>query len=120
MDLTNEQLLTHLRDVEVLAEDVLADKQVIYHDIRLFDYSFMMPTLECPWQEIVDLDRKRHRNREAIRAIDAACKSHWAGDDSKTWLAMGNSFFRLPAKKATELLKKGTESLRLQLQFHGS
>ena len=28
MDLTNEQLLTHLRDVEVLAEDVLADKQV--------------------------------------------------------------------------------------------
>ena len=31
MDLTNEQLLTHLRDVEVLAEDVLADKQVRYH-----------------------------------------------------------------------------------------
>ena len=28
MDLTNSQLLTHLRDVEVLAEDVLADKQV--------------------------------------------------------------------------------------------
>ena len=62
-------------------------------------------------QEIVDLDRKRHRNREAIRAIDTACKSHWAGEDSKTWLAMGNSFFRLPAKKATELLKKGTSSL---------
>ena len=32
MDLTNEQLLTHLRDVEVLAEDVLADKQV-FHDM---------------------------------------------------------------------------------------
>ena len=25
---TNEQLLTHLRDVEILAEDILADKQV--------------------------------------------------------------------------------------------
>ena len=36
-----------------------------------------------------------------------------------TVLAMGTSFFRLPAKKATELLKKGTESLWL-LQFHGS
>ena len=117
MDLTNEQVLTHLRDVEVLAEDVLADKQVIYHDTRFFDHSFMM-TRNAPLQEIVDLDRKRHRNREAIRAIDAACKSHWAGDDSKTWLAMGNSFFRLPAKKATELLKKGTESQ--WLQFHGS
>ena len=70
-----------------------------------------MMTRNAPWQEIVDLDRKRHRNREAIRAIDSACKSHWAGDESKTWLAMGNSFFRLPAKKATELLKKGTESL---------
>ena len=63
----------------------------------------------------MDLDRKRHRNREAIRAIDSACKSHWAGDDSKTWLAMGNSFFRLPAKKATELLKKGTENLWLHV-----
>ena len=42
MDLTNEQLLTHLRDVEVLAEDVLADKQVTSHDTRLFDHSFMV------------------------------------------------------------------------------
>ena len=28
MAFTNEQLLTNLRDVEVLAEDVLSDKQV--------------------------------------------------------------------------------------------
>ena len=66
-------------------------------------------------QEIVDLDRKRHRNREAIRAIDKACKSHWAGDDSKTWLAMGNSFFRLPNKGAVEMLRTDQTNLDISV-----
>ena len=82
--LTNEQLLIYLKEIELSAEDVLSDKQ-----------------------EIVDLDRRRNSNREALRALDRECAAHWRGDESKTWLAMGNSFLRLPARTAKEMLKTG-------------
>ena len=41
-----DQMLEHLRQLEEAAEEVLSEKQ-----------------------EIVDLDRKRNQNREAIRAL---------------------------------------------------
>ena len=88
--LTNEQLLIYLKEIELAAEDVLSDKQ-----------------------EIVDLDRRRNSNREALRAMDRACADHWRGDESKTWLAMGNSFLRLPSKTAKELLKTGDQTFFL-------
>ena len=82
--MTNEQLLIHLKEIESAAEEVLANKQ-----------------------EIVDLDRKRHQNREALRAIEKSCQNHWKGEDSKTWIAMGNSFFKLPSSKAKSMLQTG-------------
>lgn len=76
--LSNERLLVHIREIEEAAEEVLSDKQ-----------------------EIVDLDRKRCQNREALRAMS----SHL--NEEHQWLAMGNCFFKLPRDKAKNLLEKG-------------
>ena len=79
----NEKLMIYLREVEELAEDILSDKQ-----------------------EIVDLDRKRHANREALSALDKQAKTGWKGDQTKTWVSMNNCFIQLPNKTATGLIKK--------------
>ena len=78
---SSEQLMVHLREIEEAAEEVLSDKQ-----------------------EIVDLDRKRCQNREAIRAMDQHLNH---ASSSSQWLAMGNCFFKLPQDKAKTLLQKG-------------
>ncbi len=77
----SDKVLTHLAEMEAAAEAVLSDKQ-----------------------EIIDLDRKRNLNREAIRGITSASTP---GASSKTWLAMGNCFFQLPTDKAKSMLVKG-------------
>ena len=81
--------MVHLREIEEAAEEVLSDKQ-----------------------EIVDLDRKRCQNREAIRAMShlnhAGAATTTTSSSSSQWLAMGNCFFKLPQDKAkTLLLQKG-------------
>ena len=82
MSKSENDVLALLVDIEKTAEDILTKKQ-----------------------EIIDLDRKRNSNREAIRALEASAKVHYKKDDSKCWLAMGNSFFRLPNKNAVNMLK---------------
>ena len=69
METSDHRILIHLRELEEAAENVLADKQ-----------------------EIVDLDRRRNSNREALAALDKVSKSHWKGDNSGTWLTMNNCF----------------------------
>ena len=82
--------MVHLREIEEAAEEVLSDKQ-----------------------EIVDLDRKRCQNREAIRAMShlnhagATTTAATSSSSSSQWLAMGNCFFKLPQDKAKTLLQKG-------------
>ncbi len=71
------KLLTYLKEVEAAAEDVLADKQ-----------------------EIVDLDRKRHRVREALRAVEKS-------DENKLWMAAGNTFIKMPTETAVDMMKAG-------------
>lgn len=85
-------VLKLLTDIEESAEDILSKKQ-----------------------EIIDLDRKRNSNREAIRALEKDGKSHYKGDNSKCWLAMGNSFFRLPNKNAVNMLKKDQQQLDISV-----
>ena len=84
MELSNTRLLNHLRELEESAEHVLADKQ-----------------------EIIDLDRKRNSNREALSALDKASKSHWKGDESRTWLTMNNCFIQMKTGVAKEIVRKG-------------
>jgi len=82
MSINQQQLLISVQEVEECAEDVLSTKQ-----------------------EIVDLDRKRNANREAIRALEKKEKEHYKGSESKSWLAMGNTFFKLPTGRAMEMMK---------------
>ena len=65
-------------------------------------------------QEVVDLDRKRNSNREAIRALEKMAKEHYK-EASKAWLAMGNSFFRLPNKGAMDMLKTDQTNLDISV-----
>ena len=60
MSKSENDVLALLVDIEKTAEDILTKKQ-----------------------EIVDLDRKRNSNREAIRALEASAKVHYKKDDCK-------------------------------------
>ena len=91
----------HLREIEEAAEEVLSDKQ-----------------------EIVDLDRKRCQNREAIRAMShlnhagaATTTTSSSSSSSSQWLAMGNCFFKLPKDKAKTLLQKDQDRLDTQINI---
>jgi len=81
-----------LAEIELAAEEVLASKQ-----------------------EILDMDRKPNSNREAIRALEKEAKSHYQGEESKSWLAMGNSFFRLPNRSAVDMLKTDQKKLDISV-----
>ena len=84
MEPSNARVLNHLRELEESAEHVLADKQ-----------------------EIIDLDRRRNSNREALSALDKASKSHWKGDESRTWLTMNNCFIQMKTGTAKNLVRQG-------------
>ena len=49
------------------------------------------------------------------RALEKDGKAHYKGDDSKCWLAMGNSFFRLPNRNAVNMLKKDQQQLDISV-----
>lgn len=89
-----DRMLEHLRQIEEAAEEVLSEKQ-----------------------EIVDLDRKRNHNREAIRALSRSSQENTAVNEEKQkcWLAMGNCFFQLPQKKAQTLLQQDQTRLDCEI-----
>ena len=74
--LDQEKLLTYLKEVEEAAENVLSQRQ-----------------------EIIDLDRRRHRTREAMTALKKA-------ESDKCWVAMGNCFLKLPMETTKTMLNK--------------
>ena len=77
------KILTHQFELEQAGEEVLSTKQ-----------------------EIVDLDRKRNQNREALTAMKNDSDS-----SDKQWIVMGNCFFKLPRNHVKELLQKDQERL---------
>ncbi|XP_012693990.1 p53 and DNA damage-regulated protein 1 [Clupea harengus] len=83
MDATAERVLEYLTGVEEAAEDVLSDKQ-----------------------QIVDLDRKRNANREALNAL----RNDLSGD-GKAKVCLGNMFIKLPKDKTKQILEKDQEQL---------
>ncbi|RMB95735.1 hypothetical protein DUI87_27848 [Hirundo rustica rustica] len=76
-------VLRYLAEVEELAEDVLAARQ-----------------------QIVDLDVKRNRNREALRALHKDTEP-----DEKATVCFGNMFIELPKAKTREMLRQDQEEL---------
>ncbi|KAM8996632.1 p53 and DNA damage-regulated protein 1 [Ara ararauna] len=76
-------VLRYLAEVEELAEDVLAARQ-----------------------QIVDLDVKRNRNREALRALHRS-----AEPDGTAMVCFGSMFIELPAAHTRDMLRKDQEHL---------
>lgn len=72
-----DRVVTYLTDLEQVAEEILTDRQTI-----------------------IDYDRKRNANRESLRHLRNA-------SDKKTWIAMGNNFFKLEKVKVEDMIQKG-------------
>ena len=82
-------VLDYLKQVEELAEDVLTDKQ-----------------------QIVDLDKMRNTNREAIRALRTALKSD---PGHKTWMNIGGQFIKYKASDGIKMLESDQDELDNQI-----
>ncbi|PRP86048.1 hypothetical protein PROFUN_05819 [Planoprotostelium fungivorum] len=78
----------NLMKAEVLAEDILIDKQ-----------------------QLIDLDRRRNTNREALRQITDAKKRPLAQQEKKTWLCMRDIFILLPTDTAESFISKDQKML---------
>ncbi|XP_029908556.1 p53 and DNA damage-regulated protein 1 [Myripristis murdjan] len=83
MDATSKRILEYLTEVEEAAEDVLTNKQ-----------------------QIVDLDAKRNRNREALSAL-----RNDIPDSEKVKVCFGNMFIKLPKSKTREMIQRDQEQL---------
>lgn len=71
------KIVTCLTDLEEAAEDILTDRQTI-----------------------IDLDRTRNGNREALRHMKKQ-------EDKKSWCIMGSTFFKLDTESVETILTKG-------------
>jgi chaperonin cofactor prefoldin len=67
--------LEHLIELELTAEEILADRR-----------------------EIIDLDRQRQKMRQAVREL------HRDKMSEKTWLCFGNMFIQFPKQRAKQIL----------------
>ncbi|XP_067361952.1 p53 and DNA damage-regulated protein 1 [Channa argus] len=76
-------VLQYLTEVEEAAEDVLTVKQ-----------------------QIVELDTKRNRNREALNALKTDLS-----DSEKVKVCFGNMFIKFPKSKTREMIHKDQEQL---------
>ena len=77
-----EKTQKYLEEVEEQAESILSDRH-----------------------EIIDLDRRRNSNREAIRGLKNNKFSNQP--NSKEWICIGNMFIKMPKKTATSFIEKG-------------
>ncbi|EDV26028.1 uncharacterized protein TRIADDRAFT_55718 [Trichoplax adhaerens] len=73
-----QAVLKYMTDIEILAEDILVDKQMI-----------------------VSLDKRRNGHREAFRSIRNTDKSN------QSWMCFGDTFIELPNGSIQNLLEKG-------------
>ncbi|KAM9444241.1 p53 and DNA damage-regulated protein 1 [Clarias gariepinus] len=78
-----ERALELLMEVEVAAEDVLSDKQ-----------------------QIVELDARRNRNREAMNALKTSSE-----DEDKVKVCFGNMFIKFPKESTKSMIQKDQEQL---------
>lgn len=81
MSFSPDDVAKHFEDIENIAEVVLSDQQ-----------------------EIVNLDKRRNMNREALRHLKFSphCKN-----SSQSWVCIGNMFLRLPTKNVICNVEEG-------------
>lgn len=87
MNPTTAKVKHFLADIESTAETILADKE-----------------------QVVELDRRRQKNREALRALQKL-------DDHvrKPWVCIGNMFMKIPKERTTELLQQEQAKLEEEI-----
>ncbi|KAM9860040.1 p53 and DNA damage-regulated protein 1 isoform 1-T1 [Aulostomus maculatus] len=83
MDATSQQAVYYLSEVEEAAEDVLTSKQ-----------------------QIMDLDTKRNRNREALHALKTE-----VSNSENVRVCFGSMFIKVPKSKSMEMIHKDQEQL---------
>ncbi|XP_034542967.1 p53 and DNA damage-regulated protein 1 [Notolabrus celidotus] len=83
MEAVSLRVLEYLTEVEEAAEDVLTTKQ-----------------------QIVDLDSKRNRNREALNAL-----KNEMSETEKVKVCFGNIFIKFPNLKTREMIQRDQEQL---------
>ncbi|KAI8090024.1 uncharacterized protein BX664DRAFT_386418 [Halteromyces radiatus] len=57
-------------------------------------------------QMLIDYDRKRNSNREALNQFKKNLK-----DEKKVWINLGDMFIRLPTKEAQQVIEKDQTTL---------
>ena len=82
MERAPAQVMQALQEMEMAAEEVLAEKE-----------------------NSIQLDKRRHQTREALRSL----QKDKSGE--KVYLSFGNMFIKMPQDKAKTLLKKDFEQL---------
>ncbi|KAJ7994414.1 hypothetical protein DPEC_G00249030 [Dallia pectoralis] len=82
-----QRVLEYLTEVEEAAEDVLSNKQ-----------------------QIVDLDKKRNMNREALNAL-----KHELVSEEKVQVCFGNMFIKFPKAKTKEMIERDQEQLDTEI-----
>uniref|UniRef100_A0A131YCQ3 p53 and DNA damage-regulated protein 1 n=1 Tax=Rhipicephalus appendiculatus TaxID=34631 RepID=A0A131YCQ3_RHIAP len=83
MNPTTARVKQYLADIESTAETILADKE-----------------------QVVELDRRRQKNREALRAL-----KELEEDVHRPWVCIGNMFMKIPRHRTKELLEQEQEKL---------
>ncbi|XP_023218638.1 p53 and DNA damage-regulated protein 1 [Centruroides vittatus] len=82
--------LKYLGEVEEMAEEILADKE-----------------------QVVNLDCRRNKNREALSALKKEMKNN--STEKKCWICFGNMFVKLPKPKVKEILEKEQTHLKEEI-----
>ncbi|XP_019942051.1 p53 and DNA damage-regulated protein 1 [Paralichthys olivaceus] len=82
-----DAVIEYMTEVEEAAEDVLTTKQ-----------------------QIVDLDTKRNKNREALNALKTEMS-----DSDKVKVCFGNMFIKFPKSKTREMIQKDQEQLEKEI-----
>lgn len=81
-----DYVMNFLCEVEGMAEDILTDRE-----------------------QIVNLDRKRNKNRESLRTIKKEIRE--AKYDTKSWVCFGNMFIKMDKKTVEKLISKDQETI---------
>ncbi|KAJ7337047.1 p53 and DNA damage-regulated protein 1 [Desmophyllum pertusum] len=84
------QTLQRFAELEELAQEIMEDKQ-----------------------QIVELDKKRNTNREALRALKREDRSGAIKEPSstKSWVCFGNMFIKLPSTNVQAMLQQDQRNL---------
>ncbi|XP_014674286.1 PREDICTED: p53 and DNA damage-regulated protein 1-like [Priapulus caudatus] len=88
MEKNMSEVLRHLVEVEEAADDILTDKM-----------------------QLVNLDRKKNKNREAIRSLKTVPSTSTSTKEQKAWVCFGNMFLKIPLTKAKQVLEEDQEQL---------